>query len=118
MPALSHGQGLPNLQTLQKAKQPAISKKAARVKNREVVISSKNRLIPYHGTAFRLKPTLPVWRCKMSSLNAKSSLMIGAMAAIGASLCCLGPLLLLSLGIGGAWISGLTALQPFRPLFV
>lgn len=54
----------------------------------------------------------------MSSLNAKSSLMVGALAAIGASLCCLGTLILLSLGIGGAWISGLTALQPFRPLFV
>jgi hypothetical protein len=31
---------------------------------------------------------------------------IGAvLAAIGASACCVGPLLLLSLGFGGAWIS-------------
>ncbi len=47
-----------------------------------------------------------------------SWLGIGAvLAAIGASLCCVAPLLLLSLGIGGAWISTLTALEPIRPFF-
>jgi mercuric ion transport protein len=29
-----------------------------------------------------------------------------------------GPLLLLSLGIGGAWIGNLTALEPYRPMFI
>ena len=43
---------------------------------------------------------------------------IGAvLAAIGASACCVGPLLLLSLGIGGAWMSNLTSLTAVRPLF-
>jgi mercuric ion transport protein len=47
-----------------------------------------------------------------------SWLGIGAiLAAIGASLCCVAPLLLLSLGIGGAWMSTLTSMQAVRPFF-
>jgi mercuric ion transport protein len=48
----------------------------------------------------------------------RSSLIAGTLAAIGASLCCVAPLLLLALGIGGAWIGSLTALDPYRPLLV
>lgn len=36
-------------------------------------------------------------------------------AAIAASVCCVGPLVLLTLGIGGAWVGNLTAIEPFRP---
>lgn len=36
-------------------------------------------------------------------------------AAIAASVCCVGPLVLLALGVGGAWAGNLTALEPFRP---
>lgn len=43
--------------------------------------------------------------------------MIALMAAIGASVCCVAPLVLLSLGIGGAWVSTLTAMEPVRPFF-
>jgi len=44
---------------------------------------------------------------------------IGAvLAAIGASACCIGPLLLLSLGIGGAWMSTLTSMEVVRPFFL
>jgi mercuric ion transport protein len=42
----------------------------------------------------------------------------GLLAGIGASACCVGPLLLLSLGISGAWIGHLTALEPYRPVFI
>jgi len=43
---------------------------------------------------------------------------IGAiLAAIGASACCVGPLLLLSLGFGGAWMSTLTSMEGIRPFF-
>jgi mercuric ion transport protein len=35
--------------------------------------------------------------------------------AILASACCVVPLLLVMLGISGAWISNLTALEPFKP---
>lgn len=48
----------------------------------------------------------------------KTSLAGGVLAAIGASACCAGPLVLLSLGIGGAWIGNLTKLEPVRPLFI
>jgi mercuric ion transport protein len=54
----------------------------------------------------------------MAELNARGSLAAGVVAAIGASLCCVGPLVLLALGIGGAWIGNLTALEPYRPLFL
>ena len=51
-------------------------------------------------------------------MNTKAALVGGVLAGIGASACCIGPLLLLSVGISGAWIAHLTALEPFRPLFI
>lgn len=45
--------------------------------------------------------------------------LTGAMgAAVAASACCTIPLLLVSVGIGGAWVSSLVALEPFRPYFI
>jgi len=41
----------------------------------------------------------------------------GVIGAVLASACCIGPLVLLTLGISGAWISNLTALEPFKPYF-
>lgn len=38
--------------------------------------------------------------------------------AILASSCCILPLVLLSLGISGAWMSNLTALEPYQPYFL
>ena len=46
------------------------------------------------------------------------SMIAAVIAAIGASVCCVGPLVLLALGIGGTWISNLTALEPYRPIFI
>lgn len=54
----------------------------------------------------------------MPYLSGKSSLIAGALAAIGASVCCVGPLVLLALGIGGTWVASLTAMEPYRPLFI
>ena len=42
----------------------------------------------------------------------------GIIAAIGASVCCVGPLVLLLLGISGSWIGNLTAFEPYRPVFI
>jgi len=47
----------------------------------------------------------------------KTALATGGLAAILASTCCLGPLLLVSLGLSGAWIGNLRVLEPFRPVF-
>jgi len=46
------------------------------------------------------------------------ALFAGAGAAIGASACCAGPLLLVVLGLGGVWSSRLAALEPLQPFFV
>lgn len=50
--------------------------------------------------------------------SSKRTLLAGTLAAIGASACCVGPLVLLALGIGGTWISYLTAMEPYRPVFL
>lgn len=47
-----------------------------------------------------------------------SSLTIGGLAAVLASACCLGPLILVSVGLSGAWIGQLPRLEPLRPLFL
>lgn len=39
----------------------------------------------------------------------------GIVGAITASSCCVLPLLLVSLGVSGAWIGNLTALAPYQP---
>jgi len=38
----------------------------------------------------------------------------GVIGALLASACCIGPLVLLTLGISGAWIANLTALEPYK----
>lgn len=40
----------------------------------------------------------------------------GVLGAILASACCIGPLVLLTLGISGAWIGSLTALEPYKEI--
>lgn len=53
-----------------------------------------------------------------SRKGSRGALFAGALAAILASTCCLGPLLLVALGFSGAWIGNLTALEPYRPIFI
>jgi len=50
--------------------------------------------------------------------NGRGPLFAGGLAAILASACCLGPLVLIMLGFSGAWIGNLTALEPYRPIFL
>lgn len=55
----------------------------------------------------------------MASEKSKSGVLaVGGLAAILASTCCLGPLVLVAVGLGGAWIGNLTKLEPYRPLFI
>ena len=53
-----------------------------------------------------------------ASQNGRGALCAGGLTAILASTCCLGPLVLVTLGFSGAWIGNLTALEPYRPLFI
>jgi mercuric ion transport protein len=75
-------------------------------------------LTPYYGTERRLVLK------NMSDLkhtNARKGngfLIAGILSAIGASICCVGPLVLLALGVSGAWIGSFTALEPYRPIFI
>jgi mercuric ion transport protein len=62
-----------------------------------------------------MKPDFPN-RSKNS--GGRSALLTGSLAAILASTCCLGPLVLITLGVSGAWISNLTLLEPYRPIFI
>ena len=43
--------------------------------------------------------------------------LAGIVAAIGAASCCVIPFLLFALGVSGAWIGNLTALEPYQPIF-
>lgn len=55
----------------------------------------------------------------MSSEKSKSTtLAVGGLAAILASTCCLGPLVLIAIGFSGAWIGNLSKLEPYRPIFL
>ena len=51
-------------------------------------------------------------------MTTKSWLPGSVLAAVGASLCCVAPLVLVGLGIGGAWLAYLHWFEPFRPYFI
>jgi mercuric ion transport protein len=42
----------------------------------------------------------------------------GVLAALGVASCCVLPFALVMLGVGGAWMGNLTALEPYQPLFL
>ncbi len=48
--------------------------------------------------------------------------LVGLWAAVVtgllASLCCVGPLVLVAAGVGGAWVAGLAGLDPLRPWLI
>jgi mercuric ion transport protein len=54
----------------------------------------------------------------IKSINSRAALAVSGVSAILASSCCLSPLVLLSLGISGAWISNLSLLESYRPVFL
>ena len=48
----------------------------------------------------------------------RGALFTGGLAAILASACCLGPLVLIALGFSGAWVGNLAVLAPYRPMVI
>jgi mercuric ion transport protein len=50
--------------------------------------------------------------------DALPALATAAAAALLASSCCLLPLVLVSVGLSGAWLGHLRALQPYSPIFI
>ena len=47
-----------------------------------------------------------------------TSILAGCISAVGASTCCVLPLVLVSIGIGGAWVAQLRELQRFQWIFI
>lgn len=52
------------------------------------------------------------------AVSGRLPLLAGGVAALLASGCCLGPLVLVTLGFSGAWIGSLTQLEPYRIYFL
>jgi mercuric ion transport protein len=67
-------------------------------------------------------PNAALTRNEQSGVHQKgaesSVLVAGGIAAVLASTCCLGPLILVTLGFSGAWIGNLAVLEPYRPWFI
>jgi mercuric ion transport protein len=42
----------------------------------------------------------------------------GVLGALASSACCILPVVLFSLGAGGAWLGNLSALSPYQPIFI
>lgn len=92
-------------------------------------------LTPYPSTEFRVQTIELVAEIEMEAIKmesaarmdapagtdatgtTKASLIGGALAGLVASACCVGPLVLVSIGVSGAWISNLTLLQPYSLVF-
>lgn len=47
-----------------------------------------------------------------------ASILAGCVSALGASTCCVLPLVLVSAGLGGAWVAQLRELQRFQWIFI
>lgn len=46
------------------------------------------------------------------------AMLVAGLTAIGASVCCVLPLVFVLMGVSGAWISNLTAFDAWRPWFI
>ena len=80
-----------------------------------VAIAEQNGAYPERDS----QPTgNPQSKNKIADRKSATALFAGGLAAILASTCCLGPLVLISLGVSGAWIGNLTVLEPYRPYFI
>lgn len=73
-------------------------------------------------TATPLAPNAALMRGEQAAVPQKRAesgiLVAGGIAAVLASTCCLGPLILVALGFSGAWIGNLAVLEPYRPWFI
>ena len=54
--------------------------------------------------------TVPAWTAGWAAAG-------GVVAALASTSCCILPLILFVLGVSGAWIANLTALEPYQPAF-
>ncbi len=62
--------------------------------------------------------TPPADRWARQAAGARLLAAGGVLGGVLASSCCIVPLVLVTLGVGGAWIGNLTALAPYKPYFL
>jgi mercuric ion transport protein len=76
-------------------------------------------LTPYLSTVRECAASLVERKARMKPPAAENaSIVAGVVAALGASSCCVLPLVLVSIGLGGAWVAQLRAMERFFTLFV
>ncbi len=80
--------------------------------DKEKLVSEPQDSVTSFWVAIRRPKSVP------QAKNGRGALLAGGLAAILASTCCLGPLVLVLLGVSGAWIGNLTLLEPYRPVFI
>lgn len=63
---------------------------------------------------------MAAWTKRIAASDGTGLLVsLGSVAgALGVASCCVLPLALTGLGLGGAWLSGLTALAPYQPILL
>jgi mercuric ion transport protein len=75
--------------------------------------------VQYYGSKVAgINSNQPVVISMPAQKTAIGALVTGGFAAILASTCCLGPLLLVMLGFSGAWIGKLRVLEPYSHYFM
>lgn len=55
---------------------------------------------------------------KFLAIKTPRLLVAAVLASVTASVCCLGPFLLLATGLSGAWMSRVMLVEPFQPLLI
>jgi len=86
--------------------------------SRELISAAIAKQIGANPQSAEVKANRVQSKEKTRDRKGATALFAGGVAAILASTCCLGPLVLVSLGISGAWIGNLTVLEPYRPIFI
>ncbi len=61
---------------------------------------------------------LAIDRAPKGPASESVALTAGGIAALLAGACCVAPLVLVSVGLGGAWLANLQLLEPYRPIFI
>lgn len=70
------------------------------------------------STPFQRAGSLPASRQARKPSSESVALTTGGVAALLTGACCVVPLLLVSAGLGGAWLANLRLLEPYRWVFI
>ena len=72
------------------------------------------------GKSFQATAALAIDKEPKAPIAAAESVALttGGVAALLTGACCVAPFVLVSVGLGGAWLANLQLLAPYRPLFI